>query len=498
MKKGYIAATALVLCLALVNSNIFAAEPPQTPNSPVTATQSIQYGDYTYSYCETCRFTPKPATLAAATTLGLKIKSDAKGEEGNITGPGGVVARGPQESNTWLQKQLEIQAQQQKLPEQFCALVTPGQSSEYGPMWGQPGVQKYGDPKLELAGVAYDANGNRATIEESYLNFRLRTGGKRGGGDEDMGSYGQMNVQPVVVDTEEIQNGLGYLDKKAIDEASNYATLYHSKKRSSPLDRLRSNEDIANDIIVASVTDPKNAPPLPKIQTVKPNETQAKEHIYSYVGDSKKAGYKNKGDKVMAPGRYPRPGSASSAGRDRLGPPDTFVSEQCEFRTPTDADKKTSGFPSTTPPTGPGGWPGGGQGSGGGGGGGSMEDMMKLLEAIQGMAGGGGGGGQPNSSSSTQPFYCPAEIAEVCGTDGNTYGNACIAEQENKVKIAYEGPCDPNRNQDSIVDNAAQLMRSAIVSGIPKNMLEAITLSITKMIAQMLQGQFLPITNIGQ
>jgi len=44
-------------------------------------------------------------------------------------------------------------------------------------------------------------------------------------------------------------------------------------------------------------------------------------------------------------------------------------------------------------------------------------------------------------------FMCPMNLEEVCGTDGQTYGNACELDRERQchnadLKVAHDGPCD--------------------------------------------------------
>ncbi len=36
---------------------------------------------------------------------------------------------------------------------------------------------------------------------------------------------------------------------------------------------------------------------------------------------------------------------------------------------------------------------------------------------------------------------CTGEYDPVCGADGNTYSNRCVAEQQAKVIVAHEGEC---------------------------------------------------------
>jgi hypothetical protein len=71
------------------------------------------------------------------------------------------------------------------------------------------------------------------------------------------------------------------------------------------------------------------------------------------------------------------------------------------------------------------------------------EDSLEVLQRVQEKVGDRIKLPEPTRpvQNTGEAVLCTQELKPVCGVDDKTYSNRCVAEQQNKVKVAHEGEC---------------------------------------------------------
>ncbi len=469
----------------------------------VPASAAGPFSGYTFTYCPNCPLIhPGTTAVAQAQNLGMTMNG-AQGAYASVTGPDGKLVVGGQRDTAdlrnWMKqasegkiKPAEPAKPPEEKPAEMCVVVTPGQSPNYGNMWGEAGVFKYKDPTHVPTLICpigkYDAYGNCGLKgEESKINFDLRIGGKQSGGDE--GNYGAPGKQ-VYPSTVEAVYGYGYLDKDALAKGGVYANeRYFTVKESGPQQK-KPNEDLAME--QASAQDSKATK-----TAIKPDKARAEEFMKRLKEDPKKAGYKpDKSDKAIRPNAYIKTRSYNSADAVNDTVQDVKVENDCSFRDTSSQEQQGDCFDQGGCDGQGGGFGesdgGGSQGGSGGGQGGDF--MSKILPALMAALQGMNMMQQnqqptPNPEASSTPVaQCPSTIDEVCGVDGATYANACVAETQNNVEIAYAGKCGENRADEAseLFEATATLLTNTLTSSLPASVLNELLRSIGNLFANFL------------
>ncbi len=305
----------------------------------------------------------------------------------------------------------------------FCAIVTPGEDTELGPVFGDKGVCQYEPGKSACGPFETDLGFQPAKTVEDALNYRLRTQDKLGHLARRNGKLSEYESTP----------HLGQQQKSNYEKTKESIDL---KYREREITWLSGGENVSlpRATVEESLGDPK--------------------HAYTVSGGIK-----------MAPGAYMRGGIYY----DSEGKPVSLSyqkgSDICEFKR-IQEDRDDDGFD--------------GQGNGedeynGGGGGengnGNGDDVLsRLLPALmQALQNNQRADQQNPQSGETEEDACPNTTDEVCGENGVTYQNACVAEKENSVKVSYRGACDESelKRTYALLSETAALIGSALTNSAP-------------------------------
>lgn len=399
-----------------------------------------------------------------------------------------------------------------------CILITPGMSSILGKMYGEPGVKAKNDghrfcdeiqrdetcstsltdtgcvvpPRL----LATPASKEKPTPKYPDITPIMSKGkcvwAVDWKGDPAYSWFGQESKENFDIRTTQTKENIDRygvtqkIDKDLIAKTGADSELHKGKGKEKA---EQSNEQINEDAALGKPGTEKIGNTVTKIT---PNAIQHNEY---WGTDSSQRGYTvGSGKKKMRAGSPLIAGNPSkSINSNKM---DVDVTKDCDYKdnkgdapdkTKPDKQNPWTGTNGTNP-TNPGSnGPGGGDENGGLG-----KLLPALMQALQGL--GKGGNQQPSPSPTASPNYvCPTSTNDikVCGINGATYNNRCIAEYQNKIIVKHEGVCT---SSDIIsVNTASQILADVTNSGIPQNLISTVVNIVTNIIVKMFTtGSTLP------